>query len=150
VDDNADGTIAPGERHPDRAGKADFIGLNYYFRGRVTGTSRAADPIRASRRCHTATTRRAAGSSDRNAPEIRSACVRANVLTTSHPFIESLHAGDRRLPGRWTRIRLMLQPRARRAWNADVRAVRAVPDRHPRPAGAVPTAQPSPEPARRR
>ena len=32
-----DGRIAPGERHPERAGKADYIGLNYYFRSRVTG-----------------------------------------------------------------------------------------------------------------
>ena len=34
---DVDGRIAPGERHPERAGKADFIGLNYYFRSRVTG-----------------------------------------------------------------------------------------------------------------
>jgi beta-glucosidase/6-phospho-beta-glucosidase/beta-galactosidase len=33
---NVDGRIGPGERHPERAGKADFIGLNYYFRGRVS------------------------------------------------------------------------------------------------------------------
>ena len=34
---DVDGRLAPGERHPERAGKADFIGLNYYFRSRVTG-----------------------------------------------------------------------------------------------------------------
>jgi beta-glucosidase/6-phospho-beta-glucosidase/beta-galactosidase len=39
VDADADGTISPGERHPELAGKADFVGVNYYFRGRVTGLS---------------------------------------------------------------------------------------------------------------
>ena len=34
---DVDGRVTPGERHPERAGKADFIGLNYYFRSRVTG-----------------------------------------------------------------------------------------------------------------
>ena len=34
---DVDGRLVPGERHPERAGKADFIGLNYYFRSRVTG-----------------------------------------------------------------------------------------------------------------
>jgi len=34
---NVDGRITAGERHPDRAGKADFVGLNYYFRSRVQG-----------------------------------------------------------------------------------------------------------------
>ncbi|MEA2427847.1 MAG: beta-galactosidase, partial [Thermoleophilaceae bacterium] len=36
-DRNADGVIDPSEKHPKLAGKADFIGVNYYFRGRVTG-----------------------------------------------------------------------------------------------------------------
>jgi beta-glucosidase/6-phospho-beta-glucosidase/beta-galactosidase len=35
-DDDLDGVADPGERRPERAGKADFIGVNYYFRGRVT------------------------------------------------------------------------------------------------------------------
>jgi beta-galactosidase len=35
VDGNADGRIDPGERLHGR--KADFVGVNYYFRGRVTG-----------------------------------------------------------------------------------------------------------------
>ena len=35
-DVNVDGKISAGERHPERAGKADYIGLNYYFRSRVT------------------------------------------------------------------------------------------------------------------
>ncbi|HEU0024028.1 MAG TPA: glycoside hydrolase family 1 protein [Thermoleophilaceae bacterium] len=33
---NVDGRISRSERHPGRAGKADYIGLNYYFRSRVT------------------------------------------------------------------------------------------------------------------
>jgi beta-glucosidase/6-phospho-beta-glucosidase/beta-galactosidase len=36
-DRNADAVIAPSEKHRKLAGKADFIGVNYYFRGRVTG-----------------------------------------------------------------------------------------------------------------
>ena len=36
-DRDADGVIEAGERVKRRAGKADFIGVNYYFRGRVTG-----------------------------------------------------------------------------------------------------------------
>ncbi|HKP92130.1 MAG TPA: glycoside hydrolase family 1 protein [Thermoleophilaceae bacterium] len=36
-DTNVDGKVAPSERHPDLAGRADFIGVNYYFRGRVSG-----------------------------------------------------------------------------------------------------------------
>ena len=36
VDDDADGVVDPGERRPAMARKADFIGVNYYFRGRVT------------------------------------------------------------------------------------------------------------------
>lgn len=36
-DRNANGTVDPGERNPKLARRADFVGLNYYFRGRVTG-----------------------------------------------------------------------------------------------------------------
>jgi beta-glucosidase/6-phospho-beta-glucosidase/beta-galactosidase len=36
-DRDADGRIEAGERNRRLAGKADFIGVNYYFRGRVTG-----------------------------------------------------------------------------------------------------------------
>jgi beta-galactosidase len=36
VDEDADGVVDPGERRPAAAGKADFVGVNYYFRGRVT------------------------------------------------------------------------------------------------------------------
>ncbi|HEX2358919.1 MAG TPA: glycoside hydrolase family 1 protein [Solirubrobacterales bacterium] len=36
-DRDADGVVDPGERNPRQARKADFVGLNYYFRGRVTG-----------------------------------------------------------------------------------------------------------------
>lgn len=34
-DRDADGKITSGERHPERRGKADFLGVNYYFRSRV-------------------------------------------------------------------------------------------------------------------
>jgi beta-galactosidase len=36
-DSDVDGRIEAGERRPDLRGRADFIGLNYYFRSRVTG-----------------------------------------------------------------------------------------------------------------
>jgi beta-galactosidase len=36
-DANADGVIGAGERHPELAHKADFIGINYYRPGQVTG-----------------------------------------------------------------------------------------------------------------
>ena len=35
LDRNADGVIGPGERDRRAAGKADFVGVNFYFRGRV-------------------------------------------------------------------------------------------------------------------
>ena len=38
VDANADGAIGAGERHV-HGRKADFVGVNYYFRGRVKGTA---------------------------------------------------------------------------------------------------------------
>ena len=37
IDSNVDGRIEPGERRRDLRGRADFIGVNYYFRSRVTG-----------------------------------------------------------------------------------------------------------------
>ena len=40
VDDDADGVVDPGEERPQLAGKADFVGVNYYFRGRVTALGR--------------------------------------------------------------------------------------------------------------
>jgi beta-glucosidase/6-phospho-beta-glucosidase/beta-galactosidase len=43
-DANLDGRITGPERHPKLAGKADFIGVNYYFRGRVTGLSKPLTP----------------------------------------------------------------------------------------------------------
>ena len=42
VDRDADGVVDPGERSRAAAGKADFVGVNYYFRGRVTPLG---DPI---------------------------------------------------------------------------------------------------------
>lgn len=36
-DNNGNGTPDPGETNPSLAGKADFFGVNYYFRGRVKG-----------------------------------------------------------------------------------------------------------------
>jgi beta-glucosidase/6-phospho-beta-glucosidase/beta-galactosidase len=36
LDRDADGTIDPGEHEAALRGKADFLGVNYYFRGRVT------------------------------------------------------------------------------------------------------------------
>jgi len=43
IDDrDVDGVVDPGERRADLRGRADFIGLNYYFRGRVTGLAAPA------------------------------------------------------------------------------------------------------------
>jgi beta-galactosidase len=41
VDANGNGVIDPGERRPALRGKADFIGVNYYFRGRVASLGSA-------------------------------------------------------------------------------------------------------------
>jgi beta-galactosidase len=41
-DRDVDGVADPGERRPDLQGRADFIGLNYYFRSRVTGLAAPA------------------------------------------------------------------------------------------------------------
>jgi beta-glucosidase/6-phospho-beta-glucosidase/beta-galactosidase len=35
LDSNANGTIDSGEHHPEFVGKSDFIGINYYFRGKT-------------------------------------------------------------------------------------------------------------------
>ena len=43
-DRNANGVIEAGERSRKRAGKADFIGVNYYFRGRVDGLGASITP----------------------------------------------------------------------------------------------------------
>jgi beta-galactosidase len=43
-DRDANGVIDPSEKSRKRAGKADFIGLNYYFRGRVTGLGAPITP----------------------------------------------------------------------------------------------------------
>jgi beta-galactosidase len=43
-DANGDGVIQAGERHPELAHKADFVGVNYYFRGRVTGLGVSLTP----------------------------------------------------------------------------------------------------------
>jgi beta-galactosidase len=40
VDENANGVVDAGERQPSLAGKADFVGVNYYFRGRVAALGR--------------------------------------------------------------------------------------------------------------
>ena len=41
-DRDVDGVVDPGERRPDLRGRADFIGLNYYFRSRVSGLAAPA------------------------------------------------------------------------------------------------------------
>jgi beta-galactosidase len=41
-DRNANGRIDPGERRRDLRGRADFIGVNYYYRGRVTALGSSA------------------------------------------------------------------------------------------------------------
>jgi beta-galactosidase len=40
-DDNADGVIDDGERHSELAHKADYVGVNYYRPGRITGLPQA-------------------------------------------------------------------------------------------------------------
>ncbi len=44
-DANADGVITPEEKRPEWRGKADFVGLNYYFRGRVTALGAPLTPL---------------------------------------------------------------------------------------------------------
>jgi beta-galactosidase len=43
-DDDLDAHVDPGEQRQNRAGKADFIGVNYYFRGRVKGLPQPLTP----------------------------------------------------------------------------------------------------------
>jgi beta-galactosidase len=43
-DANVNGILDPGEHHPELAGKADFIGVNYYFRGRVSALGQPLTP----------------------------------------------------------------------------------------------------------
>ena len=43
-DDDFDAVVDAGERRPGRAGKADFVGVNYYFRGRVAGLDQPLTP----------------------------------------------------------------------------------------------------------
>jgi beta-galactosidase len=45
LDINANGTIDPGEHHPEFAGKADFVGVNYYFRGKTQGLGFSVTPL---------------------------------------------------------------------------------------------------------
>ncbi|MFN8543145.1 MAG: family 1 glycosylhydrolase [Candidatus Binatia bacterium] len=45
VDVNANGTIDPGEHQPGLAGKADFIGVNYYLRATATGLGASVTPV---------------------------------------------------------------------------------------------------------
>ncbi|TMK40653.1 MAG: glycoside hydrolase family 1 protein [Actinobacteria bacterium] len=45
IDADLNGRVDAGERHPALAGKADFVGVNYYFRGRVTGVGTALTPL---------------------------------------------------------------------------------------------------------
>lgn len=44
-DSNGNGTIEPSERHPSLAHKADFVGVNYYFRGRVAAAGGPLTPV---------------------------------------------------------------------------------------------------------
>jgi beta-galactosidase len=45
VDANANGTIDSGEHHPELVGKADFVGVNYYFRAVVQGLPVPLTPV---------------------------------------------------------------------------------------------------------
>jgi beta-glucosidase/6-phospho-beta-glucosidase/beta-galactosidase len=44
-DANLDGTIDPGEVRPDLAGRADFLGVNYYLRATATGLGFPVTPL---------------------------------------------------------------------------------------------------------
>jgi len=44
IDANGNGVIDPGEHHRQLVGKADFIGVNYYFRGRVSALGSPLTP----------------------------------------------------------------------------------------------------------
>ena len=45
VDANVDGTIGPGEHHPELVGRADFIGVNYYLRAVAQGVGAPLTPV---------------------------------------------------------------------------------------------------------
>ncbi len=45
LDANANGVIDPGEHRPELAGKADFIGVNYYLRGVIQGLGFSVTPL---------------------------------------------------------------------------------------------------------
>jgi beta-galactosidase len=45
IDENANGTIDAGEHHPEMVGKADFVGVNYYFRAVAQGTLVPLTPV---------------------------------------------------------------------------------------------------------
>jgi beta-glucosidase/6-phospho-beta-glucosidase/beta-galactosidase len=45
VDANVNGVVDPGEHHPELVGKADFVGVNYYFRGTTFGLGSPVTPV---------------------------------------------------------------------------------------------------------
>jgi beta-glucosidase/6-phospho-beta-glucosidase/beta-galactosidase len=45
LDANVNGTIDPSEHHPEFVGKADFVGVNYYFRGKTFGLGVQVTPV---------------------------------------------------------------------------------------------------------
>lgn len=45
LDINANGTIDSGEHHPEFVGKADFVGVNYYFRGKTLALGFSVTPL---------------------------------------------------------------------------------------------------------
>ncbi len=45
LDENANGAVDPGEHHPELAGKADFVGVNYYQRAVAAGTGVPLTPV---------------------------------------------------------------------------------------------------------
>jgi len=45
VDADANGVVDPGEHHPELAGKADFVGVNYYLRATVAGFGVPLTPV---------------------------------------------------------------------------------------------------------
>ncbi len=45
LDLDVDGVTDPGEHYPELAGKADFVGVNYYFRGTAAGLGTSLTPL---------------------------------------------------------------------------------------------------------
>ncbi len=45
LDQDVDGTVDPGEHHPELAGKADFIGVNYYLRNKARSLDGPVSPV---------------------------------------------------------------------------------------------------------